>query len=29
MIGETKIGRGDQAWKYYKKICPAYLEDIS
>jgi cellobiose phosphorylase len=29
MIGETKIGRGDQAWEYYKKICPAYLEDIS
>jgi cellobiose phosphorylase len=29
MIGETKIGRGDQAWDYYKKICPAYLEDIS
>jgi cellobiose phosphorylase len=29
MIGETLIGRGDQAWEYYKKICPAYLEDIS
>ena len=29
MIGETVIGRGDQAWEYYKKICPAYLEDIS
>jgi cellobiose phosphorylase len=29
MIGETEIGRGDRAWKYYKKICPAYLEDIS
>jgi cellobiose phosphorylase len=29
MIGETEIGRGDQAWEYYKKICPAYLEDIS
>jgi cellobiose phosphorylase len=29
MIGETGIGRGDQAWEYYKKICPAYLEDIS
>jgi cellobiose phosphorylase len=29
MIGETVIGRGDQAWDYYKKICPAYLEDIS
>jgi len=29
MIGETVIGRGDRAWEYYKKICPAYLEDIS
>jgi cellobiose phosphorylase len=29
MIGETHIGRGERAWKYYKKICPAYLEDIS
>jgi cellobiose phosphorylase len=29
MIGETKIGRGDRAWEYYRKICPAYLEDIS
>ena len=29
VIGETKIGRGDQAWEYYKKICPAYLEEIS
>lgn len=29
MIGETEIGRGDMAWDYYKKICPAYLEDIS
>ncbi len=29
MIGETKIGRGDRAWEYFKKICPAYLEDIS
>ncbi len=29
MIGETVIGRGDQAWEYYEKICPAYLEDIS
>ena len=29
MIGETVIGRGNQAWDYYKKICPAYLEDIS
>jgi cellobiose phosphorylase len=29
MIGETVLGRGDQAWDYYKKICPSYLEDIS
>ena len=29
MIGETVLGRGDRAWEYYKKINPAYLEDIS
>ena len=29
MIGETKLGRGDQAFEYYSKIAPAYLEDIS
>lgn len=29
MIGETLLGRGELAWEYYKKICPAYLEDIS
>jgi cellobiose phosphorylase len=29
IIGETVIGRGQQAWDYFKKICPAYLEDIS
>jgi len=29
MIGETVIGRGDQAFEYYRKICPSYLEDIS
>ncbi len=29
MIGETVLGRGNQAWDYFKKICPAYLEDIS
>ncbi|MCD7973249.1 MAG: glycosyl transferase [Candidatus Azobacteroides sp.] len=29
MIGETILGRGDQAWEYYKKICPAYLEEKS
>ncbi len=28
MIGEAIAGRGDQAWEYYRKICPAYLEDI-
>ena len=28
MIGETKIGRGDQAFDYYKKIAPAYLDNI-
>ena len=29
MIGETVIGRGDKAFEYYKKIAPAYLEEIS
>jgi cellobiose phosphorylase len=29
MIGETVLGRGERAWEYYRKICPAYLEDIS
>ena len=29
MIGETMIGRGERAWEYYQKICPAYLEEIS
>jgi cellobiose phosphorylase len=29
MIGETKIGRGDRAFDYYKRIAPAYLEKIS
>ncbi|WP_346855359.1 glycosyl transferase [uncultured Draconibacterium sp.] len=29
MLGETVIGRGDRAWEYFKKICPAYLEDKS
>jgi len=29
MIGETLIGRGDQAWDYFRKICPSYLEEIS
>jgi cellobiose phosphorylase len=29
MIAETVIGRGDRAFEYYKKITPAYIEDIS
>jgi cellobiose phosphorylase len=29
MIAETIIGRGERAFNYYKKITPAYLEDIS
>jgi cellobiose phosphorylase len=29
MIGETLAGNGNRAWEYYRKICPAYLEDIS
>ena len=29
MIGETMIGRGDQAYEYYTKIAPSFLEDIS
>jgi cellobiose phosphorylase len=29
MIAETMIGDGDRAFDYYKKICPAYLEEIS
>jgi len=28
MIAETVIGRGDNAFDYYKRIAPAYLEDI-
>lgn len=27
IIGETVLGRGDRAWEYYEKICPAYVED--
>ena len=26
---EATVGRGDRAFEIYKKICPAYLEDIS
>jgi cellobiose phosphorylase len=29
MIAETVLGRGEQAFEYYKKIAPAYLEDLS
>jgi cellobiose phosphorylase len=29
IIGEALLGRGDQAWEYFRKICPAYLEEIS
>lgn len=29
MIAETVIGRGDRSFDLYKKIAPAYLEDIS
>jgi len=29
MIGETILGRGDQAYEYYTKIAPSFLEDIS
>lgn len=29
MISEAQLGRGDRAFEYYQKICPAYLEDIS
>jgi len=29
MIGETVQGRGDRAFEYYRKIAPAYLEEIS
>lgn len=29
MIGETKLGRGDRAFDYWKRIAPAYREEIS
>ncbi|MCK5172722.1 MAG: glycosyl transferase, partial [Planctomycetes bacterium] len=29
MIAETMIGRGDEAFEYYRKISPSYLEEIS
>ncbi|MFA6610026.1 MAG: glycosyl transferase [Candidatus Omnitrophota bacterium] len=29
MIAETMLGRGDQAFEYYKKIAPAFRNDIA
>jgi cellobiose phosphorylase len=29
MIAETLLGNGERAFDYYRKICPAYLEEIS
>jgi len=29
MIAETIVGNGERAFEYYRKIAPAYLEDIS
>ncbi len=29
MIGEAALGNGERAFEYYRKICPAYLEEIS
>lgn len=29
IIGETILGRGEAAWEYFRKICPAYTEEIS
>src|SRR3970282_265333 len=29
MIAETVVGRGDRAFDYYKRITPAYREEIS
>jgi cellobiose phosphorylase len=29
VIAETMLGRGDRAFEYWKKIAPAYLEEIS
>ncbi len=28
-IAETRIGRGNRAFEIYRRICPAYIEDIS
>jgi cellobiose phosphorylase len=29
MIAECMLGRGERAFEYYRKICPAYLEEAS
>ena len=29
MIAETMLGRGEQAFEYWRKICPSFLENIS
>jgi len=29
IIGETVLGRGSQAWEYFRKICPSYTEEHS
>ena len=29
IIGEVLNGNADRAWDYFRKICPAYLEEIS
>jgi cellobiose phosphorylase len=29
MIAECLLGRGERAFDYYRKICPAYLEEMS
>ena len=28
-VAETVLGNGERAWELYRKICPAYLEEIS
>lgn len=28
-MAETVLGHGDEAWELYRKICPAFIEDIS
>jgi cellobiose phosphorylase len=29
MIGEARLGRGERAFEYYRKICPAFLQEAS